>query len=142
MHSWIQSLLGGMLIGSAAAVLLVVNGRIAGISGIVGGLLKAPSSDRWWRVSFLLGLLASGVAVAQLLPDAFRASGVPLAYVGLAGFLVGVGTSLANGCTSGHGICGVSRLSKRSLVATSTFMLFGLVVAVVAQRLLGGGGGA
>ncbi len=142
MHSWLQALLGGALIGSAAALLLVVSGRVAGISGIAGGLLTAPSSDRWWRVSFLLGLLASGFAVAQVLPAAFRASGLPLPYVGLAGLLVGVGTSLANGCTSGHGICGVSRLSKRSLVATSTFMLFGMVVAVVAQRLLGGGGGA
>jgi uncharacterized membrane protein YedE/YeeE len=142
MHSWIQALLGGALIGAAAALLLVTNGRIAGISGIVGGLFTASSSDRWWRVTFVLGLLASGLVVVQLFPTAFRASGLPLPYVGLAGVLVGVGTSLANGCTSGHGICGVSRLSKRSLVATSTFMLFGMVVAVVAQRLFSGGGGA
>ncbi|WP_028021817.1 YeeE/YedE family protein [Enterovibrio calviensis] len=121
-----NALLGGMLLGVSALTLFAFNGRIAGISGIAGGLLKPKSSDVLWRLLFLGGMVGAGL-VSPLIgfnyPDfsSLTPSTTPLIAIG-AGLLVGIGTRLANGCTSGHGICGMGRLSKRSIVATLIFM--------------------
>ena len=131
------SLAGGILIGLAASLLLVGVGRIAGVSGIAGNYLFGVPGDRAWRAAFLFGLVVAGVACAWLAPGLFGSSPRGLPGVALAGLLVGIGTRLGNGCTSGHGVCGVSRLSPRSLLATLTFVVTGaLTVAVV--RWLGG----
>ena len=133
----IASLLGGALIGLSASALLALNGRIAGISGILGALITGDVADRGWRGAFLAGLLSAGVVVALAFPGALRSSApVPLAITVVAGLLVGFGTQLGMGCTSGHGVCGISRLSKRSLVATMTFMVTGAVAAFVVQHVL------
>lgn len=115
------SLIGGMLVGTSAAVMLAYNGRIAGISGILGGLL-APD-DRDWRALFVVGLLLGGFALRVFYPDAMPGSSGSLALMIGAGLLVGFGTRMGGGCTSGHGVCGMARLSTRSLVATPVFML-------------------
>lgn len=120
----LASAAGGVLIGLAAAMLLLLNGRMAGISGIVGGLLVARRSDVAWRVAFLLGLLAAPLAM-MFYPMAPRIEAGTGTLV-VAGLLVGIGTSYASGCTSGHGVCGLSRLSPRSLVATLAFMVSGI----------------
>lgn len=119
----VGGLIGGALIGLAAAVLLALNGRIAGISGILGGLITATAwGERFWRLAFILGLIA-GAGLYSLvrggLPLQLQASGATLL---IAGLLVGVGTRLGSGCTSGHGVCGLARRSPRSLVATMIFM--------------------
>ncbi|WP_429741011.1 YeeE/YedE family protein [Enterovibrio makurazakiensis] len=121
-----EALLGGMLLGVSGLTLLAFNGRIAGISGVVGGLLKPRQSDVAWRLLFLGGMIIAGVIsplVGFTYPDFSSVSGgtSPLLAVA-AGLLVGIGTRLANGCTSGHGICGMGRMSKRSIVATLIFM--------------------
>ena len=139
MLSWAncEALLGGALIGIAASVLLVMNGRIAGVSGIVGGLLPPRPADTAWRALFVGGLVAGGLWLRMFAPGPFRGlAATPYAVLVTAGLLVGIGTSLANGCTSGHGVCGVSRLSQRSLVATATFMAAG-ISTVLALRLAG-----
>ena len=132
------ALIGGLLIGCSAALLLIVNGRIAGISGIIGGLMQARPGDIGWRLAFLAGLLlSSGVytAVGGIMPDVeFRTSTELLV---LAGLLVGVGTRLAGGCTSGHGVCGIGRGSLRSIAATATFMATALLTVFVTRHLLG-----
>jgi uncharacterized membrane protein YedE/YeeE len=132
------SLTGGLVIGAAAAVLVFFNGRIAGISGILGGLLGTPSKDTGWRVAFLAGLVGAPVLVGLLrhpvAPDIQAGWGEIL----VAGFLVGIGTRYASGCTSGHGVCGISRGSIRSLVATATFMASGFLTVFVSRHLLGG----
>jgi len=135
----LSSFAGGTLIGVAAALLLVANGRIAGSSGIVGGLLRRPAGDTAWRALFVAGLLGGGVVLQLVRPSAIGPSlvGVPLLVV--AGLLVGFGTSMGSGCTSGHGVCGIGRLSPRSIVATVTFMLAGAVTTYVLRHLLGGG---
>ena len=141
MHNFtpFASLLGGALIGLAASLLLLTHGRVAGISGIVGGLLQRDISDRPFRLSFLGGLLLAGVVFVAIRPAAFIASEhAPLWALALAGLLVGYGTSLGGGCTSGHGICGLSRLSVRSLVATATFMATGGLTVFAVQHILGG----
>ena len=117
------ALAGGAAIGAAAALLLVAQGRIAGISSIVGGALVGP--DRSWRLAFLAGLLAAGAVAAAVAPAAIGAAPHGLPTVALAGVLVGAGTRAAGGCTSGHGVCGIARLSRRSLAAVATFMLAG-----------------
>jgi uncharacterized membrane protein YedE/YeeE len=119
------SLAGGVLIGLAAALLILLNGRIAGISGIVGGLLRPVPGERAWRIAFLAGLAGAPLAWLAFapLPAATVDAGTPLLVA--AGLLVGVGTRYGSGCTSGHGVCGVSRLSPRSLAATGLFMLAG-----------------
>lgn len=133
----LQSLAGGALIGLAATVMLAFNGRIAGISGIVSGLLTPKAGDVSWRAAFVAGLLAAGLALAPLLPGNFAATSPrSLVLVGIAGLFVGYGVRLGNGCTSGHGVCGLSRFSPRSLVATLTFMATGMATAFLA-RLLG-----
>ena len=136
-----MSLAGGILLGLAAAAFLLLNGRILGISGILGGLLGPRSSltgDIGWRVAFLLGMLAAPATLALLVPPGFlveaRIDAGPLAIV-VAGLLVGYGTRLGSGCTSGHGVCGLSRLSPRSLVATATFMAAGFAVVYALRHL-------
>jgi uncharacterized membrane protein YedE/YeeE len=132
--------LGGALIGLAAALLLALNGRIAGISGIVGGLLPPRAGDALWRLLFVLGL-ALGALLVRLY------SGAPLAVpvesstftLVLGGLLVGFGTRLGSGCTSGHGICGLARLSPRSLVAVLTFMASAMLTVFALRHALGGG---
>ena len=132
------SLAGGALVGLAASLLLIGHGRVAGISGIASNALLGKAGDRAWRAAFLLGLLFAGVLAALLAPGAVGDSPRSLGAIAAAGLLVGVGTRLGSGCTSGHGVCGVSRLSPRSLVATLTFLLSGgLTVAL--WRWLGGG---
>jgi uncharacterized protein len=119
----VSGLIGGLLIGFAAALLLLLNGRISGISGIVGGLLSPKSGDAGWRVVFVAGLLLGAfiymLATGSAIPVMMQAS---LPIIVVAGLLVGFGTRLGSGCTSGHGVCGIARLSRRSIVATSVFM--------------------
>jgi uncharacterized protein len=128
------SLAGGVLIGIAAAMLVLLNGRIAGISGIVGGLLSPRRGEITWRLAFVGGMLA-----APLLWRFFAATPAPRIDAGLgvlvaAGLLVGIGTRYGGGCTSGHGICGISRLSPRSIVATCAFVAAGFVTVYVARH--------
>jgi uncharacterized protein len=126
----VSGLVGGLLIGLAAALLLLLNGRISGISGIAGGLLAPKSSDAGWRVVFVVGLFLGAfiymLATGGAIPVTMQAS-VPVLVA--AGLLVGFGTRLGSGCTSGHGVCGIARLSKRSIVATSVF--FGVAMLTV-----------
>ncbi|MES2324290.1 MAG: YeeE/YedE family protein [Pseudomonadota bacterium] len=128
---------GGAMIGLAAALFILLNGRIAGISGILGGLLTWPRGDTAWRLAFLSGLVGAPLAVALVapLPAVRIAAGVPTLIV--AGLLVGIGTRYGAGCTSGHGVCGLSRRSPRSLVATAAFMLAGFATVFVVRHLLG-----
>jgi uncharacterized protein len=134
----LSALLGGALIGLAAGLLMLGVGRIAGISGIAGGLLGAPAGERPWRLAFLAGLLGGPpIAVAMGAPAPGPiAAGWPLVIIG--GLLVGFGTRLGSGCTSGHGVCGIARLSPRSLVATLAFMGAGFAIVFVLRHVLGG----
>lgn len=132
------SLAGGLMIGVAAAVLVFFNGRIAGISGILGGLLGAPRSDAGWRVAFLAGLVGAPVLASLLRYSVALDIQAGWSEILVAGFLVGIGTRYASGCTSGHGVCGISRGSVRSLVATATFMASGILTVFVSRHLLGG----
>lgn len=133
------SLLGGLLIGLSAGLLLFGIGRIAGISGIFGGLLVRRPGDVAWRLAFVLGLVTGGLAMVSVAPELFAVRiDRSLGALAIAGLLVGFGTRMANGCTSGHGVCGLSRLSPRSLVATLTFMLTGAITVFITQHLLGG----
>ena len=129
------ALIGGMLIGLAAAMFALLNGRVAGISGVLGGLLKPMRGDVGWRVAFIGGLVVAplGYGLFATLP----AVQIDASYVALvvAGLLVGVGTRYGSGCTSGHGVCGLSRLSPRALVATLTFMGAGFVTVFVLRHL-------
>ncbi len=131
------SLAGGLLIGLAAALFILINGRIAGISGILGGLLRPTAGDSGWRVAFLAGMIAAPLlwmGVTALPPIRIEA-GYPLLLV--AGFIVGISTRYGAGCTSGHGVCGISRLSPRSLVATGCFMASGFITVYIVRHLLG-----
>ncbi len=128
-----SSLFGGALIGLAASLLLVASGQVAGVSGIIGNLLLGQPGDGAWRLMFLTGLLLAGLAFALLLPSTIAPSPRSLPVVALAGLLVGVGTRLGNGCTSGHGVCGMSRLSPRSLIATSTFVMTGMLTVTLVR---------
>jgi uncharacterized membrane protein YedE/YeeE len=128
---------GGALIGASASFLLLSHGRVAGISGILGMLLRGGTPDRDWRIGFLVGLIAAGVVAAIAFPSAVGTSPVGLPLIAAAGLLVGFGTRLGNGCTSGHGVCGISRLSKRSVTATVVFMATA-VLTVIVVRAAGG----
>ncbi|MEA9389695.1 YeeE/YedE family protein [Acerihabitans sp. TG2] len=121
------SFFGGVLIGCAAWILILFCGRIAGISGILGGLLSPGTSDRGWRLAFLIGLIVSPVLYRLFRPLPAIDISASWPVVIMAGLLVGIGTRYGSGCTSGHGVCGLSRLSPRSLVATLTFMGVGFV---------------
>ena len=131
-----SALAGGLLIGLAAAALILFNGRIAGISGIAGGLLRPARGDAGWRISFLLGLVAAPLVylLGAPLPAVRVEAGTATLVV--AGLLVGIGTRYGAGCTSGHGVCGLSRLSPRSLAATAAFMLAGFATVFVTRHLL------
>lgn len=133
-----SALAGGALIGLAAAIFLLVNGRIAGISGILGGLLVPKSGDIAWRVAFLVGMLVAPTAwlLVAALPEAQIDASYPMLVV--AGLLVGIGTRYGSGCTSGHGVCGLSRFSMRSLIATMSFMTAGFAVVYVVVHVTGG----
>lgn len=137
----LRGAVGGGLIGLSASLLLALNGRVTGISGILNSLLQpVVGVERTWRALFVVGLLAGGLAAGVFLPaEPVAMPNFPTAI--LAGVLVGVGTRLGNGCTSGHGVCGLSRLSVRSLVATITFIAAG-AIAVLAMRGLAAGGGS
>jgi uncharacterized membrane protein YedE/YeeE len=132
-----SALAGGVLVGIAAAMLALLNGRIAGISGVVGGLLRPAKGDVAWRAAFVLGLIAA--PAVYMLAAALPRPEIDASWGGLvvAGVLVGVGTRYGSGCTSGHGVCGLSRLSPRSLAATAAFMGAGFVTVFVARHLLG-----
>jgi uncharacterized membrane protein YedE/YeeE len=131
------SLAGGILLGIASALFILVNGRILGISGIVGGLLTPKPGDIAWRVAFIAGLIAAPVLVLTLYGSWQVQIDAGWGTVIVAGLLVGVGTRYASGCTSGHGVCGLSRLSPRSLVATLSFMGMGFGTVYVFRHLLG-----
>ena len=131
------SLAGGLMIGIATALFLVFNGRIAGISGIVGGLLTPARGDIAWRLAFVGGLVLSPLVFSSIspLPQVHIEAGYPVLI--LAGLLVGIGTRYGSGCTSGHGVCGLSRRSPRSMVATVAFMFAGFVTVYVVRHLVG-----
>lgn len=134
----LTALAGGLLIGIAATLFILVNGRVAGVSGIIGGLLRPAAGDVVWRVAFVLGLIMAPVLYGAFtaLPVIQLDSGYPALV--LAGLLVGIGTRYGSGCTSGHGICGISRLSPRSLMATLLFLATGFVTVFVLRHILGG----
>jgi uncharacterized protein len=129
--------IGGVVIGLAAALFVLVNGRVAGISGIVGGMLLPHAGDVVWRLAFISGLLLAPLASGTVaLPTSATIDASYLVLI-VAGFMVGIGTRYAGGCTSGHGVCGLSRLSPRSLVATLSFMTAGLVTVYVVRHVIG-----
>ena len=132
------ALAGGLLIGVAAALLVLVTGRVAGVSGTVGGLLRPSTRDAAWRVAFVAGMVASPLVYALVAPLPAMRINASYPTLVIAGLLVGVGTRYAAGCTSGHGVCGVSRLSPRSLVATLAFMLAGFVTVFLVRHGVGG----
>ena len=129
--------IGGMLIGAAVAIFVLVNGRIAGISGIVGGLFRPAADDVAWRLAFIAGLMAAPIlyALVATLPPVMIDASYPTLIV--AGLLVGVGTRYGAGCTSGHGVCGISRISPRSLVATLSFMAAGFATVYIVRHIVG-----
>jgi len=136
---------GGALIGAAAVLLLATIGRVAGISGIAAGSLHAAKGERGWRWAFLAGLLASAglvlwwQSVPEASPRVLLRDALPAWQLIGAGLLVGFGTRLGSGCTSGHGVCGLARLSPRSMVATGVFMLMGMATVAVVRMMIGGG---
>lgn len=136
--SLVQPLIGGILIGVSASMLLLLQGRVLGVSGIVGGVAIPKAGDTAWRVAALLGMLAAGGLLWLVAPETLNvtAEGPVWRYV-IAGLLVGFGTQFGSGCTSGHGVCGISRLSPRSIVATLVFMAGGMIT-VALFRMLGG----
>ncbi|HSP80400.1 MAG TPA: YeeE/YedE thiosulfate transporter family protein [Myxococcaceae bacterium] len=140
LSSLIPPLVGGALIGLSASLMLLFNGRVAGISGIVGGLIAPMRGDTSWRVLFFVGLLVGGVLLRLVRPESFGAPAAVspggLALLAGAGVLVGIGSRLGNGCTSGHGVCGISRGSVRSIAATVTFMATGMLTVFVVRHLL------
>lgn len=133
----LTALVGGFMIGAAAVLFMLLNGRIAGISGIVGGLLHPVKHDVFWRVTFVAGMIMAPLAYSLFapLPDIQVDADYPLLV--LAGVLVGIGTRYGSGCTSGHGICGISRLSPRSLAATASFMVSGIITVFIMRHVFG-----
>jgi len=136
----ISALVGGLLIGTASAAALALNGKIPGISGVFGRILRGVPGDTAWRIAFVLGLVAGGALTFGLYPPAAAfESSATLLQMALAGLLVGIGTRVGGGCTSGHGVCGIARGSKRSIVATLTFMLAGFLTVYVLRHLMAAG---
>ena len=134
--AWVHALYGGVLIGISASLMLWCNGRVTGISGIIFGSLQRAKSDWSWRISFLAGLLCGGLALNWLRPQAFAGDLASESWtVVVAGVLVGFGTVLGSGCTSGHGVCGISRLSPRSLLATAVFIGSGILAVALFRQL-------
>ncbi len=139
MHEYLQALIGGLMIGLAAVTVMASHGKIMGVSGIVSGLLPQSAVDWPWRVSFIAGVLAAPILVALFAgrqPSVELTDNLPMLISG--GLLVGLGTVIGNGCTSGHGVCGLGRLSKRSLVATATFMGTAIVTLFFSRHVFGG----
>jgi len=131
--------MGGILIGVSASAMLLLMGRIAGISGIVGGVVSREKDDVLWRIAFIAGLIIGGLVLRVVAPhllqaDIVRSAGALVA----AGFMVGFGARLGNGCTSGHGVCGIGRLSPRSMVATIIFIVVGAAAVYIINHVLGG----
>ena len=134
----VSSLIGGVLIGTSATLLLLFNGRIAGISGILGGLVIPAQDGRLWRMLFLSGLIISGFIYHMVFPAIFYPRpDYPLVLLITGGFFVGFGTRMGGGCTSGHGVCGIGRLSRRSVVATLAFMITGIITVYVIRHIIG-----
>ena len=124
----LMPLTGGILIGIASSMMLLFSGRIAGVSGIFGGMLFQRGKERAWRFSFIIGLIAGGIILYTINTEFFEnSSGRGLLAVNIAGLLVGIGTRIGGGCTSGHGVCGIGRLSVRSIAATFTFVFAGML---------------
>lgn len=134
----ILSLFGGSLIGIAVTIMLLFNGRVTGISGIISSSLAKPTKEGLWRWTFIAGLIAGGFLIQAFQPNLFKnVSDRSFTHILIAGLLVGYGTVMGSGCTSGHGVCGISRLSARSLVATVTFMLFGFFAVQIIRYMIG-----
>lgn len=134
----VSSLIGGVLIGLSAVLLMAFNGRIVGISGILIGAMSPSRKDKAWRWWFLIGLLAGSGIYLWSVPLAFTPRiDFPMVFLILSGFMVGLGTRTGSGCTSGHGVCGLARLSKRSLVATLCFLLSGMLTIYFVRHILG-----
>jgi len=133
-----ESILGGIIIGIAVSLMLLFNGRITGISGIIGGILNRENPDKNWRVFFITGLVLGGLVLRFIHPEAFTitSNARSVDYV-IAGLLVGFGTLLGNGCTSGHGVCGISRFSFRSILSTLLFISFGILSVAMFKFLRG-----
>ena len=130
----LMPLTGGILIGISASMMLLFSGRIAGVSGIFGGMLFQQGKERAWRLSFITGLIGGGILLYAINAEFFEnSSGRGLLVVNIAGFLVGIGTRIGGGCTSGHGVCGIGRLSVRSIVATVTFVFAGMLAVVLVK---------
>lgn len=127
----VRAAIGGAMIGAAAALLLLANGRIAGVSGIVGSFLPPTASDRGWRWAFLAGLVGAGIVGAIAAPSAIGPVERSIGVIVVGGVLVGFGTRMGGGCTSGHGVCGISRLSPRSIAAAATFVAIGILTVFV-----------
>lgn len=137
-HDLIFALAGGAMIGTAAGLLLLLNGRIAGISGIVNGAMEQRGQERSWRVLFVAGIVAGAFVYAALFPDDFVIrTNLSWTTLAVAGFLVGIGTRMGGGCTSGHGVCGVARFSRRSIIATVTFIMSGFASTFIVRHLIG-----
>ena len=137
MSEYVAALVGGSLIGISASFLLLFHGRVMGVSGILGGLFDSSSKEKLWRVWFILGTIAGGVVASHAFPSNFpssdKADGIEYFALIAAGLLVGFGTQLGNGCTSGHGVCGISRLSLRSITATFIFILSGILALALSK---------
>ena len=128
----LMPLTGGILIGIAASMMLLFNGKVAGVSGIFGGMLFQQGKERAWRLSFVVGLIAGGILLYTINAEVFEnSSGRGILAVNIAGLLVGIGTRIGGGCTSGHGVCGIGRLSVRSIVATVTFVFAGMITVAL-----------
>jgi len=137
----LQSLLGGVLVGLSATIMLLFKGRIMGVSGILNGFIRAQVGDMAWRGFFLGGLIVGGLYLTQFHTEIVQNTlDLPTWLVALGGFAVGYGTLLGNGCTSGHGVCGISRLSPRSIAATLTFMVCGMLTVYIVRHILVLGG--
>lgn len=136
----LSGLLGGALIGLSASALMLLTGRIAGISGIFGGLLQSTTYDRNWRLAFIAGLIAAPLIAAFAFGIPLPKPTMPasLILIAIAGLLVGFGSRMGGGCTSGHGVCGIARLSARSLVATAIFMATAIATVAIARHVIGG----
>ncbi len=134
--SWINAIFGGIVIGVAASAFLLLEGRILGVSGITGRISELNKGDTLWRVLFVMGSIVGGYLAAQIWTENFSniIDGSNYVRLAIAGLLVGFGTKMGSGCTSGHGVCGIGRLSPRSLVATLTFMFFGVVTVYIFGR--------
>lgn len=136
----LSGLLGGALIGLAAAMLMLLTGRIAGVSGILSGLLVQGATDRGWRLAFIAGLIAAPIIATLLTGAALPSPAMPasLIVIVVAGLLVGFGSRMGGGCTSGHGVCGVARFSARSLFATAVFMIAAIATVAIVRHMIGG----